>query len=81
MRPIQHKTITFLSRHPDFPSAWNAARRRAVAGLKQRSGEYYAYHAQTVRLPLDLVKVGYPLSLFEQEPLVPRGLELLEGTS
>jgi sulfonate transport system substrate-binding protein len=73
-------TDAFLAQHGDFPSVWNAARRRAVDELKQRSGEYYAYHSQTVRLPLDLVKAGYPLSLFEQEPLVQRGLELLEGT-
>jgi sulfonate transport system substrate-binding protein len=73
-------TDTFLARHPDFPSVWNGARRRAVDELKEHASEYYAYHAQTVRLPLDLVKIGYPLSLFEQEPLVARGLELLEGT-
>jgi NitT/TauT family transport system substrate-binding protein/sulfonate transport system substrate-binding protein len=73
-------TDTFLADHPDFASIWNAARRRAVQELKQQSSEYYAYHAQTVRLPLDLVQVGYPLSLFEPEPLVTRGLQLLEGT-
>ena len=73
-------TDAFLTQHPDFPSIWNGARRRAVNELKQRPSEYYAYHAQTVRLPLDLVKTGYPLSLFEPEPLTGRGLELLEGT-
>jgi sulfonate transport system substrate-binding protein len=73
-------TETFLAAHADFPPAWNRSRRLAVDELKQHENEYYAYHAQTVRLPLDLVKAGFPLSLFEQEPLVRRGLELLEGT-
>jgi hypothetical protein len=69
-----------LQHHPEFPAAWNELRRRAVQDLKQRESDYYAYHAKTVRLPVELVKVGFPLSLFEGEPLLRRGLELLEGT-
>jgi sulfonate transport system substrate-binding protein len=73
-------TEAFWQKYPAFPAAWNSLRRRAVGELKQRPEEYYAYHAQTVRLPVDVVKVGYPLTLFEPEPLAASGLALLEST-
>lgn len=73
-------TESFLQHNPEFPAAWNELRRRAVQDLKQHEGDYYSFHAKIVRLPLELVKVGFPLSLFEPEPLVKQGLVLLEGT-
>lgn len=73
-------TDDFLSRYPRFPAAWNDVRRRAVSELKQQGEAYYAYHAESVRLPVDQIKSGFPLSVFEPEPLAARGLELLEGT-
>lgn len=73
-------TESFLQHRPEFPAAWNELRRRAVQDLKEHESDYYAYHSKIVRLPLELVKVGFPLSLFEPEPLVQHGLALLEGT-
>lgn len=73
-------TDDFLRQHPTFPAVWNEARRRAVSELKLDGEQYYAYHAASVRLPVDQVKSGFPLSVFEPEPLAAHGLELLEGT-
>jgi sulfonate transport system substrate-binding protein len=73
-------TEDFLRKHPTFPKRWNELRARAVSDLRQRADQYYAFHAETVRLPIDVVKQGFPLSLFHPEPLVPAGRSLLEGT-
>jgi sulfonate transport system substrate-binding protein len=73
-------TEKFLAKHPAFPRQWNELRQRAVAELLRDPERYYAFHAETVRLPLDVVKEGFPLSLFVSEPLAPAGRALLEGT-
>lgn len=73
-------TEAFLEKHPTFPASWNELRKQAVAELARDPEGYYRFHAETVRLPLEVVKEGYPLSLFNAEPLVPEGRALLEGT-
>lgn len=73
-------TESFLSKHPTFPKRWNELRARAVADVLSDSERYYAFHAETVRLPVDVAKQGYPLALFKSEPLTADGRSLLEGT-
>lgn len=73
-------TDAFLKRHPSFPKQWNELRARAVADLVRQPDRYYAFHAETVRLPLEVVKQGYPLTTLHSEPLIPSGRSLLEGT-
>lgn len=73
-------TEAFLREHPRFPEKWNALRERAVAELVSAPERYYAFHAATLRLPLDVVKQGYPLTLIPREPLSRAGRSLLEGT-
>ena len=70
----------FLEAHPELPKAWNALRTESIADLKNNLGEYYAWHAEIVRVPLDVAKVAYPASVFTSEPLSEAGLRLLEGT-
>ncbi len=73
-------STAFLAAHPSFPSAWNDLRTESVADLKQHLDQYYAWHAETVRVPLEAAKVAYPASVFASEPLADAGLRLLEGT-
>lgn len=73
-------TDAFLQKHPHFPRQWNDLRARAVAAVVSQSERYYAFHAETVRLPLEVVKLGYPLTTLHSEPLSPSGRSLLEGT-
>jgi len=73
-------TESFLEKHPDFPERWNQLRTRAVAEVVSQPERYYAFHAETVRLPLEVVKQGFALSLFRPEPVASSGRELLEGT-
>jgi sulfonate transport system substrate-binding protein len=73
-------TEAFLQKHPGFPRQWNSLRERAVAELLGAPDGYYAFHSEAVRLPLDVVKQGYPLTLFHREPLGAAGRSLLEGT-
>jgi sulfonate transport system substrate-binding protein len=73
-------TEAFLEQHPQFPQRWNQLRARAVEDLRREPERYYSFHAETVRLPLEVVKQGFPLALWHSEPLSPDGLRLLEGT-
>ena len=70
----------FLAAHPGFPKAWNELRTASVSDLKRNLDQYYAWHAETVRVPLEAAKVAYPESIFVSEPLGNAGLRLLEGT-
>ena len=70
----------FLAAHPHFPRAWNELRTESVADLQKNLDQYYAWHAETVRVPLDAAKVAYSASVFVSEPLGETGLRLLEGT-
>ncbi|HWA72403.1 MAG TPA: ABC transporter substrate-binding protein [Polyangiaceae bacterium] len=70
----------FLARHPSFPAQWNELRAQAVAQLLREPERYYQFHAERVRLPVTVIKQGFPLELFHVEPLVPGGRKLLEGT-
>ena len=73
-------TDTFLRRHPGFASRWNELRAEAVGELLRQPERYYRFHADAVGLPLEVVKQGFPLSLFHAEALAPEGRDLLEGT-
>jgi sulfonate transport system substrate-binding protein len=70
----------FLAAHPAFPKAWNDLRADSVADLKKNLDQYYAWHAEIVRVPIEAAKVAYPASVFPSEPLGAAGLRLLEGT-
>jgi sulfonate transport system substrate-binding protein len=70
----------FLAANPSFPKMWNELRADSVADLKKNLDQYYAWHAETVRVPIDAAKVAYPASVFVSEPLGEAGLHLLEGT-
>jgi sulfonate transport system substrate-binding protein len=73
-------TKQFAAATPDFSTAWNDLRAEAVADLKKNLEAYYAFHAETVRVPVEVAKVSYPESVFVGEPLGAAGLALLEGT-
>jgi len=73
-------TKQFAEATPDFSTAWNDLRAESVADLKKNLDAYYAFHAETVHVPIEIAKVSYPQSLFMGEPLSAPGLELLEGT-
>ncbi len=48
----------FLAAHPGFPKAWNELRSESVADLKKNLEQYYAWHAETVRVPVDAANRG-----------------------
>jgi NitT/TauT family transport system substrate-binding protein/sulfonate transport system substrate-binding protein len=70
----------FLAAHPHFPKAWNELRTESVADLHQNLDQYHAWHAETVRVPLEAARVAYPARVFVSEALGEIGLRLLEGT-
>ncbi|MDZ8064203.1 MAG: ABC transporter substrate-binding protein [Nostoc sp. DedQUE08] len=73
-------TESFLAKQPDFPQKFNAILTEAAKDLKANSEEYYQYHAQTTKYPIDIIKVSYPLKQVSEEPLPADGVKLLEGT-
>ncbi|MEH2358455.1 ABC transporter substrate-binding protein [Nostoc sp.] len=73
-------TESFLAKQPDFPEKFNAILTEAAKDLKANSEEYYQYHAQTTKYPIDIIKVSFPLKQVSEEPLPAEGVKLLEGT-
>ncbi|MBD2445941.1 ABC transporter substrate-binding protein [Nostoc sp. FACHB-152] len=73
-------TENFLVKQPDFPQKFNTILTAAAKDLKANSEEYYRYHAQTTKYPLNIVKVSYPLQQVSEEPFPADGVKLLEGT-
>lgn len=62
-------TESFLAKQPDFPQKLNAILTEAAKDLKANSEEYYQYHAQTTKYPLNIIKVSLPLKEISEEPL------------
>lgn len=73
-------TEAFLAQHPDFPQKWNQIEQKAVKDLKSHAQEYYKFQADVTKYPVDIVKASYSLDQIPEEPLPPKGLELLAGT-
>ncbi|MEH1787587.1 MAG: ABC transporter substrate-binding protein [Nostoc sp.] len=73
-------TESFLAKQPDFPQKFNGILTEAAKDLKANSEEYYQYHAQITKYPLDIIKVSLPLKQISEEPLPAEGVKLLEGT-
>ncbi|MEH1951351.1 MAG: ABC transporter substrate-binding protein [Nostoc sp.] len=73
-------TESFLAKQPDFPQKFNAILTEAAKDLKANSEEYYQYHAQITKYPIDIIKVSLPLKQISEEPLPAEGVKLLEGT-
>ncbi|MEH2423563.1 MAG: ABC transporter substrate-binding protein [Nostoc sp.] len=73
-------TESFLAKQPDFPQKFNAILTEATKDLIANSEEYYQYHAQTTKYPIDVIKVSFPLQQVSEEPLPAEGVKLLEGT-
>lgn len=73
-------TEEFLAKHPDFPKQWSQAIAQSVRDLKANPQEYYKFHAEVSRYPVDIVQASYPIEQFPEEPFSSKGLELLEGT-
>lgn len=73
-------TESFLAKQPDFPNKLNTILTAAAKDLKAHSEEYYKYHAQTTKYPLDIIKVSYPLQQISEEPYPSEGVKLVEGT-
>lgn len=73
-------TEAFLTKHPDFPQKWNQIVKAAVQDIKRQPEEYYKFHAEVSKFPIDIVKASFPLEQFPEEPFPTKGLELLEGT-
>jgi len=73
-------TNQFAKGNPDFSTVWNDLRAQAVADLKKNLEAYYAFHAETVHVPIEIAKVSHPVGVFVGEPLSAAGLALLEGT-
>ncbi|MWC30665.1 ABC transporter substrate-binding protein [Paenibacillus sp. MMS18-CY102] len=70
----------YLGKFPDFPKAWNAAREKALADLKQHEEEYYEFAAQVNNTTVELTKKLYPISDIKDQAFTDEGLKLLSGT-
>jgi sulfonate transport system substrate-binding protein len=70
----------FLEKNPEFLSAWNSARAKAVKDLKENGEEFYQYSAEVTKQDLDVVKESLPLDNIREESFPEDGIELLNGT-
>ncbi|MCC5637175.1 ABC transporter substrate-binding protein [Nostoc sp. CHAB 5844] len=73
-------TEKFLAKQPDFPQKLNTLLTKSVKDLKANSEEYYKYHAQTSKYPVEIIKTSYPLNQIPEQPFPSEGVKLLEGT-
>lgn len=73
-------TEALLAKQPDFSKKFNQIITTAAKDLKANSQQYYKYHAETVKYPIDIIKVSYPLKQISEQPFPSEGLKLLEGT-
>ncbi len=69
-----------LAKQPDFPKKFNQIITAAAKDLKANSPQYYKYHAESVKYPVDIIKISYPLKQVSEEPFPSEGVKLLEGT-
>jgi sulfonate transport system substrate-binding protein len=70
----------YLAAHSDFPTIWNKARANAIGYSIAHSEEYYQYQTAQSKLPVEIVKASYPITLYSKEPFTAKGLALLGGT-
>ncbi|GIO14907.1 hypothetical protein J19TS2_44620 [Cohnella xylanilytica] len=70
----------YLTKFPDFPKVWNAAREKALADLKQHPDEYYQFVADIQKTTVDVVKKLTPIEDIKETAFTDDGLKLLEGT-
>lgn len=73
-------TEGLVAKQPDFPKKFNQIITAAAKDLKANSQEYYKYHADTVKYPVDIIKASYPLKQVSEQAFPPEGLKLVEGT-
>jgi sulfonate transport system substrate-binding protein len=73
-------TEAFLAKHPDLPKQWNQVKQEAVKDINAHPEEYYKFHAQVSKYPIDVVKASFSIKQFPEEPFSKQGLQLLEGT-
>lgn len=70
----------YLAKFPDFPKAWNEAREKALADLKQHEDEYYQFLAEIGDTTPELAKQVNPISDIKDSAFTDEGTKLLEGT-
>lgn len=70
----------YLAKFPDFPKAWNAAREKALADLKQHEDEYYQFLAEIGDTTPELAKQVNPISDIKDTAFTEEGIKLLDGT-
>ncbi|MEC0132331.1 MULTISPECIES: ABC transporter substrate-binding protein [Paenibacillus] len=70
----------YLAKFPDFPKAWNEAREKALADLKQHEDEYYQFLAEIGDTTPELAKQVNPISDIKDTAFTDEGIKLLEGT-
>lgn len=71
---------SYLAKFPDFPKAWNEARKKALDDLKQHEDEYYQFIADLNKTTVELAKKVSPISQLEEEPFTEEGLARIGGT-
>ncbi|NHN31782.1 ABC transporter substrate-binding protein [Paenibacillus agricola] len=68
----------YLSKFPDFPKAWAAARNAALKDLMANKDKYYAYVAETTKAPLDVVPILYNIDLISETAVSEDGVKRVE---
>ncbi|MEK3915788.1 ABC transporter substrate-binding protein [Paenibacillus sp. FSL H7-0331] len=68
----------YLSKYPDFPKAWAAARDAALKDLRANPDKYYAYVSETTKAPLDVVPILYSIDLISDTAISTDGVKRVE---
>lgn len=71
---------SYLEKFPDFPKAWNEARKKALDDLKQHEEEYYQFIADLNKTTVELAKQVSPISEITDEPFTDQGVQRITGT-
>lgn len=71
---------TFLEQHPEFVGTWNDVIAQALLDARSQADAYFRFQASTSALPEWALRELYPLTLWDTDPLPPRGRTMLEST-
>lgn len=70
-------TESYLEKFPEFPRIWNEAREKAIADLKAKPDEYYAWLAELTGAPVDVVPELYPIENISEPAITDEGVRLI----
>ncbi|MDO3409426.1 ABC transporter substrate-binding protein [Saccharibacillus sp. CPCC 101409] len=73
-------TEDYVNKVPDIAKAWDAARTKALADLKSKPDEYYAFVSELYGLSTEAVKTLYPIEGIAEQSFSDEGIARVEGS-